>query len=293
VPAGVAVGFHPGIAILPDCFNQTGYGALKTPYSYNTITDFLLSQPLTVDVEIDDESAGCFPLKCVEFDATVLYVGVHDFSRLSIDLSPPEILIYLNMFLVWMRDSLEREKFCVVERFLDSAVLLLFSKRFGSEEPFLDALRTARWMGEHDELLFRPDMGIASGRVAAGFAGTPKEFTGAVFGRPVLIAAACARMKPEGEMASCITFPDSEWQGRTIREAFPPFEFEHPEQGKVRQPPTWRLGERRSVDLPGIGRTELRDVANFVHWMPAATAHEKAREWFAMIRSKGFYKAGL
>jgi hypothetical protein len=266
---------------------------LKTPYSYNTITDFLLSQPLTVDVEIDDEVAGCFPLKCVEFDATVLYVGVHDFSRLSLDLAPSEILIYLNMFLVWMRESVERERFCVVERFLDSAIVLLFSRKFGSDDPFLDALRIARWMGDHDELLFSPDMGIASGRVAAGFAGTPKEFVGSVFGRPVLMAAACARMKPPGELASCITFPAAEWQRRTFHEAFPPLEFDHPEQGRVRQPPTWKLGEPRTVDFPGLGRTELRDVANFVHWMPKSTAREKAREWFAMIRAKGFYKNNL
>lgn len=266
---------------------------MKTPYSYNTITDFLLSQPLTVDVEIDDEASGCFPLKCIEFDATVLYVGVHDFSRLSIDLSPSELLIYLNMFLVWMRDSLEKERFCVVERFLDSAIILLFSKRFGSEDPFQDALHTARWMGEHDELLFSPDMGIASGRVAAGFAGTPKEFTASVFGRPVLLAAASARMKPPGELASCITFPAGEWRNRSLGEVFPSMEFDHPDKGRVKQPPTWKLGEPRTVDFPGLGRTELRDIANFVHWMPKTSAREKAKEWLAQIKAKGFYKSNL
>ncbi|NTU58655.1 MAG: adenylate cyclase [Chlorobiaceae bacterium] len=266
---------------------------MKTPYSFNTITDFLLSQPLTVDVEIDDDAVGSLPLKCVEFDATVLYVGVHDFSRLSLDLSPSEVLIYMNMFLVWMRESLCSEKFCVVERFLDSAIVLLFSKRFGSEEPFLDALRAARWMGDHDELLFSPDMGIASGRVAAGFAGTPKEFTGSVFGRPVLLAAASSRMKPPGEMASCITFPADEWQGRSFPDLFPPLEFDHPEKGRVRQPPTWQIGEPRAVDFPGLGRMELRDIANFVHWMPKTAAREKAREWFSLIKSKGFYKNNL
>jgi len=266
---------------------------LKTPFSYHTIADYLLSQPLTVDVEISDESAGCFPLKCLEFDATVLYIGVHDFSRLSLELEPPEILIYLNMFLVWMRDSLMDDRICVLERFLDSAIVLLFSTRFGSEDPFLDALRTARWLGEHDELLFSPDMGIASGRVAAGFAGTPKEFTGSVFGRPVLMAAAAARMKPPGEMASCITFPSAEWRNRSFQEVFPALEFDHPEQGRVKQPPTWKLGEPRAVDFPGLGRTELRDIANFVHWMPKATARVKAREWFSMINAKGFYKSNL
>jgi hypothetical protein len=100
-------------------------------------------------------------------------------------------------------------------------------------------------------------------------------------------------MKPKGEMASCITFPANEWQGRSLHEAFPPLEFEHPEQGRVRQPPTWQLGEPRAVDFPGLGRTELRDIANFVHWMPKNTAREKAREWFSMIKAKGFYKNNL
>ncbi len=264
---------------------------MKTPYSYNTISDFLLSQPLTVDVEVDDEAAGCFPLKCIELDATVLYIGMRDFARLTLDLSPTEILIYLNMFLVWMRDSLAAERFCVVERFLDSSIVLLFSKKFGSEEPFFDAIRAARWMGEHDELLFSPEMGIASGRVSAGFAGTPKEFTGSVFGRPVLLAAACAKMRPQDEaMASCITFPEEEWRGRSFEELFPPLEFDHPERGRVRQPSTWRLGEPRSVDFASHGRIDLRDVGNFVHWTSKITAKEKAREWFAQIKAKGFYK---
>jgi len=263
---------------------------VKTPYSYNTITDFLLSQPLTVDVEVDDEKAGCFPLKCIEFDATVLHVGMHNFARLTLDLSPTEILIYLNMFLIWMRDSLSREPFCVVERFLDSSIVLLFSKKFGSEEPFFDAIRAARWMGENDELLFKPDMGIASGRVAAGFAGTPKEFTGSVFGRPLLLAAASAKMKPEGDMAACITFLEEEWRGRSFEELFPPLEFEHPEQGRVRQPAAWKLGESRSVEIPSLGTVGLRDVATFVHWPPDRDAKEKAREWFAQIKAKGFYK---
>jgi hypothetical protein len=133
-------------------------------------------------------------------------------------------------------------------------------------------------------------MGIASGRISTGFAGTPKEFTGSVFGRPVLLAAACARMKPPGDMAACITFPETEWQGRSFAEIFPPLEFDHPGQGHVRQPSTWKLGEPRSVEFPSLGSVELRDVANFVRWVPKSTAKDKAREWFAMIKAKGFYK---
>jgi hypothetical protein len=243
-----------------------------------------------VDVEINDPVAGSFPLKCVSFDATVLHLWVHDFSRLSLELSPPEIILYMNMFMGWMRESIEQEGVSVVERFLDSSVVLLFSTRFGSANPFFDALRTARWLGDHDGLLFKPDMGIASGEVAAGFTGTPKEYAASVFGRPLLLAAASARMKPLGDMAARITFPEAEWQGFSLDEVFPLREMECRGKERMREPSAWQLGDPRSVDFPGIGETELRDICSFVPWVATVSAREKAREWFGRIKANGYYK---
>ena len=98
-------------------------------------------------------------------------------------------------------------------------------------------------------------------------------------------------MRPHDEkMASCITFPEIEWQGRSFDELFSPLEFDHPEHGRVRQPTTWKIGESRSVDFASLGRIDLRDVGNFVHWPQKITAKEKARDWFAQIKAKGFYK---
>ncbi len=45
----------------------------------------------------------------------------------------------------------------------------------------------------------------------AGFTGTPGEYTASVFGRPLILAAGCARLKPRGDVASLITFPAAEW----------------------------------------------------------------------------------
>jgi hypothetical protein len=56
---------------------------------------------------------------------------------------------------------------------------------------------------------------------------------------------------------------------------------------------TWKLGEPRSVEFPSLGSIELRDVAHFVHWVPKSTAKDKAQEWFAQIRAKGFYKGSV
>jgi hypothetical protein len=271
---------------------STGFNSsiVKTPYSFNTITDFLISQPLTIDVEIDDQYSGCFSVKGIEFEATVLYAGISDFARLSIDLSPSEMLIYLNMFLVWMRESSHTEQFCVLERFLDNAIVLLFSKRFGSEDPFVDALQVARWMGDHDAMMFCPDIGIASGKVMAGFTSTPREYSASVFGRPMILAAGCARLKHRGNAASVITFPAEEWRTRSLADLFKPIEYDDPVKGKVKQPQTWILGDPRTVDFPGTGSFALRDIANFIHSTPSLSAEKKAKEWVELIRAKGFYK---
>ena len=263
---------------------------MKTPYSYNTITDFLISQPLTVDVEIDDEYSGCFSVKGIELDATVLYIGISDFARLSVELSAAEMLIYMNMFLAWLRESSFSERFCVIERFLDNALVLLFSTRFGSEDPFVDALQAARWMGEHDSMKFCPDIGIASGTVMAGFTGTPKEYTASVFGRPLILAAGCARLNQRGKAGSMITFPAAEWRGRSLDELFQPLTGDSSEKEKGSHPQRWKLGEPREVDFPGTGRFALRDIANFIPSMPSLSAEKKVKEWIELIRAKGYYK---
>lgn len=263
---------------------------VKTPFSFNTITDFLISQPLTIDVEIDDHYSGCFSVKGIELEATVLYAGISDFARLSVELSPAGMLVYLNMFLVWMRESSLIEHFCVIERFLDNALVLLFSKRFGSEDPFVDALHVARWMGDHDAMKFCPDIGIASGTVMVGYTGTPKEYSSSVFGPPLILSAGCARLNPRGDVASMITFPAGEWRERSFDDVFQPIEYSHPEKGKTTKPQTWILGDPREVDFPGTGRIALRDIANVIHSMPSVSAEKKAREWVDLIRAKGFYK---
>ncbi len=278
---------------MPKLSTDYNLSIVKKPFSYNTITEFLISQPLTIDVEIDDQYSGCFSVKGIEFEATVLYVGLTDFARLSIELSPAEMHIYLNMFLVWIRESLLTERFCVLERFLDNGVVLLFSTRFGSEDPFVDALQVARWIGDHDAMKFCPALGIASGKVMAGFTGTPKEYSATVFGSPLIFAAGCARHNPQGDVSSMITFPADEWKERSFDKVFQPIEYDDPEKGKVKQPQTWKLGEAREIDFSGMGRLALRDIANVVHSMPSVSAEIKAREWAQLIRDKGFYKKNV
>ncbi|NTV98950.1 MAG: adenylate cyclase [Chlorobiaceae bacterium] len=254
--------------------------------NFISLADYLISRPLTLDVEIDEERCGSFPVKGMEFEATVLYLGINDFARLSAELAPAEMLVFQNMFISWLRESFAGSRFSVVEKLLGHAVLLLFPERSGSGDPFVDALRTARWLGENDTLKFSPAFGIASGTVLAGFAGG----SASVFGPPVFLASASAKLKPKVDAAAVITFPADEWKRRSLDEVFPPVEYDHPEKGRIRQPSTWKLGEPCEVDFPGSGRLLLRDIANFIHWMPSVSASDKAREWVSLIRSKGFYR---
>lgn len=259
-------------------------------YKFRNLADFLLSQPLTIDVEIDEERWGPFPVKGIEFGATVLHLGMTGYARLSEKLSPAEMFVLQNMFLSWLRESFAGSRFSVVEKFFGHGALLLFSDRFGSSEPFTDALRTARWLGENDTLKFSPEIGIASGTVMAGFTGGSVNGSVSVCGLPVMLASACAMLNPKVDAAATITLPAAEWKGRSLDDVFPPIEYDHPEKGRVMQPSTWKLGEPRDADLPGIGQLALRDIANFIHWMPSVSASEKAGEWVGLIRSKGFYK---
>ncbi len=272
-------------------YNLTAvFREVKTRRRYRTVEDFLVSHPLTIDVEIEDEWSGSFPVKGIELQATVLYAELADYYRYSFSLQPGEMLIYVNNFLAWMTRAAETVNCSVLHRELDHAVLLVFSEKLGSSDPFADALRVARWMGEHDVFRFGPRVGLASGSVTAGFTGTPGKFGASVLGQPVVRAAAFAGSKPQGDFAMRITVADDEWGEKTLKEMFPPAEYDDPEQGKVKEPQTWELGKSRVVDFAFAERAAVRDIVSFIHWMPERAADNKAREWFGEIKRQGFYR---
>ncbi|MEI6758187.1 MAG: hypothetical protein FDX18_10215 [Chlorobium sp.] len=87
--------------------------------------------------------------------------------------------------------------------------MLLFSTRFGSEDPFVDALQAARWLGEHDAMNVLSRYRYCKWHGYGGLYGHSGEVYG--IGRPLILAAGCARLKPRGDVASLITFPAAEW----------------------------------------------------------------------------------
>ena len=85
--------------------------------------------------------------------------------------------------------------------------MIVFSKEFGSDDPFVDAVQGARWMSENDAHSFCPHIGLASGKVIVGYVGTPLKYNCSVFGAPVALAALCVpapgRRRPVPVVGSC------------------------------------------------------------------------------------------
>ena len=111
--------------------------------------------------------------------------------------------------------------------------MVAFSKEFGSTDPFVDAVQTARWMGQNDVFAFMPHVGIATGPVIVGYVGTPLKYNCSVFGAPVAVAARCAGVKPDvdGMFSSYITFPAADWEGHDFDDLFPPKKYKDPVLG--------------------------------------------------------------
>ncbi len=257
-----------------------------------SLDDLLCSLPLTIDVVIEHELTGTFPVKGVEFDASVLYVELPDYFRLTLDLQPGALLIHGNMFIAWLERLIERAGVSAVYSIAGSSVLLVFSPVCGSScTPFIDALHVARLMGEHDVFGFHPLTGIASGVVMAGSAFFKHCSRSSFSGRPLFLANACAKVRPAGNFACCITFPVSEWRERMFGEVFSSRVHQNADQkAAYEEPLLWEAGNPRTIEIPGMGGLNVLDIASFIHWNPRDGAEHKASEWFLELQRKGYYR---
>jgi class 3 adenylate cyclase len=259
-------------------------------YRFNTLEDFLISRPLNVDVELDDGWGARFPVKGIEFDATVLFADISAFTRRTAEMSPVEVLIFVNNFFSWITAEAIKDAPCIVDKYIGDEVMIVFSKEFGSEDPFVDALRTARQMSDRDAHAFCPHTGIASGRVIAGYVGTPIKYDASIFGKPVNLASRCASIRPAGCFSSTIVFPAEEWMDRSLEEVFTPEVYRHPRKGKVELPHAWRLCDPRVVDIKNMGTLTVREIGNTAPWIPEQSAADRARELFETIQREGHYR---
>jgi len=163
-------------------------------YRYNSLDDFLATKPLSVDGEADDGWGAPFPVKGREIEAAVLFADISGFSKRTLDLSPTEMLICVNNFFAWISAEALRGRFGIVDKYIGDEIMVVFSKEFGSDDPFAEALQAGRWMLENDALAFEPHIGVAAGPVTVGYVGTPIKYNCSVFGPAVAMAARCANI---------------------------------------------------------------------------------------------------
>ncbi len=263
------------------------------PSEFRSLEDFLVSKPLTVDAEIDDGWGTPFPVKGREIEAAVLFADITAFSTRTADLSPVETLIFVNNFFTWISAEALRGGNGIVDKYIGDEMMLVFSQEFGADDPFVEAVRAARWMGQNDALGFYPHIGIASGRVIVGYAGTPLKYNCSVFGTPVTIAARCAGVKVEADtpVGATVVFPAEEWRDRLLTDVLEPERFQAPDGSVAEHPLDWQLREAREVTVKNT-TLRVRELVRTGVWLPGpgASGDHRAREAFAGLRRAGLYR---
>lgn len=179
----------------------------------------------------------------------------------------------------------------LIDKYIGDEVMVVFAEEFGSTDPFGEAVGAARWMAENDALAFCPHIGIASGRVIVGYAGTPLRYNCSVFGAPVALAARCAGITPadEGSFSSSITFPAREWGERNVAEVLPARKSVLPDGQPWSLPAPWELLDSRTVAIKNLGEIEVREILRRGMHLPSQSADERAREALRSIQEAGRY----
>jgi class 3 adenylate cyclase len=239
---------------------------------YNSLEDFLTSTISHVDGQLDDGFGADFPVKGREIQATVLFADIAGFSRRTLQMSPAATLVYVQNFFAWITAEALHGRPGIVDKYIGDEVMVVFSDEFGSEDPLADAVQAAAAMSQRDAHAYRPHIGIASGRVIVGYAGTPLRYNASVFGAPVALAARCAGVKPleqagPGRVSSTIVLPATEWGSRELDEVIRP---EHPRR--------FSLQPQRQVEMKGLGQVAVREIHNTSVWCPMQSAEDRAAE---------------
>jgi hypothetical protein len=263
-----------------------------TKYRFHSLEDFLISTTLSIDSQFDDGWGAAFPVKGSEINASILFADISGFSARTSMLSPAETLVFVNNFFAWITAEALQTSHGIIDKYIGDEIMIVFSKEFGSDDPFVDAVRAARWMGEHDALDFSPHIGIASGPVMVGYVGTPLRYNCSVFGAPVALAARCAAVKPDDDEqwpSTCIVVPAQEWSNRELASVFPPLRDRLPDGTIEERPHFWTLSPPRSTPMKNMGNVEVQVITNQAMHMPSQSAEDRAREAVRAIHQAGRY----
>ncbi len=240
-----------------------------------------------VDGVLDDGFGFPFPVKGREIDAVVLFADISGFSTRTLDMTPTETLVYVQNFFAWVTAEALHGRPGIVDKYIGDEVMVVFSKEFGSEDPFVDAVQAAAAMSRRDVLAYQPHMGIAAGPVIIGFAGTPMRYNVSVFGAPVALAARCAGVRQPADsdqvISSTIVFPAGDWGDRDLDEVLPPGDIQ-PMDYRV-----FELQESRGVPMKGLDMVEVREIYNTGMWMPTQNAEDRSRASVRYLAENGRY----
>lgn len=256
-------------------------------YRFNSLGDFLIANPLSVNGELDDGWGGRFPVKGREIKASILFCDISGFSKRTLRLNSTETLVFVNNFFTWITAEALRQRPGIVDKYIGDEMMVIFSEEFGSDDDFLDAIQTARWMGENDVLAFCPHIGIARGIVTVGYVGTPLKFDCSVFGAPVTLAARCASVKTA---RPGIVFPEKDWKDYKFEDAFPPIKRTKPDGSIWLEPPVWEMKPPQTVSMKNLPDLNVIVVEDMTVSLPGQSAEDRAREGLSYLHHVGAYK---
>jgi class 3 adenylate cyclase len=275
--------------------NQTE-GLKRVRYRYPSLDDFVTANELTVDGVLDDGWGAPLSVKGRELEAAVLFADISSFTERTADLSPVETLAYVNTFFTWITAEALREGPGIIDKYIGDEVMVVFASEFGSDDPFEDAVKAGLRMCENDVLDYGPHIGIASGPVVVGYAGTPVRHTCSVFGAPVALAARCAGVAPnisEDQFVShTLTFPTTNWAERDTTTVVEPKRYRDP-SGEIHEDPSssqrWTLTQPFDTDLKGLGDVSVQQLHDQLMRMNNFTAEDRARDAVNDLRRANRY----
>lgn len=265
-------------------------------YKYASLIDYVMANPLSVNGMLDDGWGASFPVKGIETVAAVLFADISAFTARTQDLSPTETLVYVNNFFAWITAEALRGGNGIVDKYIGDEIMVVFSRDFGSTDPFLDALVAARWMAENDALNYLPRMGIAYGPVTCGIVGTPLRFDCSVFGQPVAMAKRCAELRPAASpdeklvLGTSIAFPEGLWRGRSLDDVFTPRRYRDPDGKTIEMDVPWKLSAPRRVALKNMPETEIREIRMTTLRRTSRSVEDRARVSLALLQQSGAYR---
>jgi hypothetical protein len=256
-------------------------------YRYNSLEDFLISNPLEVDGILGDGWGALFPVKGREMEAAILFIDISGFSSRTLDLTPTETLIFVNNFFAWVTAEGLRHLPGVVDKYIGDEMMVVFSREFGSADPFKDAIQCACAMTEHDSLSYCPHIGIAAGLVTVGYVGTPLRYNCSVFGKPVALAARCASIHSIDDR-SCVICPAENWGARTLEETVPAPKRQMPDGSIQESERFWVLQPSRMEKIKHMPDLEVRELTYQLFHLPSQSVEDRARESLKSIKEGKF-----